>query len=150
MADTKTKEERSENMAAIKSKDTKPEVYLRKLLFSHGYRYRKYSKAIPGKPDIWLRKYNTAVFVNGCFWHRHKDCKYAYMPKSRQEYWEKKFASNIIRDQQTKDKLLNENHKCLIIWECTINRAKRYKEEEKVLSDKIKSFLESSELYIEI
>lgn len=78
--DIVTPEQRSKNMAAIRSKDTKPEVYFCKLLFAKGYRYSLNSKRVPGHPDIYLRKYNTAVFIHGCFWHRHKDCKYAYMP----------------------------------------------------------------------
>ncbi|MBQ6654336.1 MAG: DNA mismatch endonuclease Vsr [Erysipelotrichaceae bacterium] len=149
MADTKSREERSTNMAAIRSKDTKPEVYLRKLLFSNGYRYRKYSKSIYGHPDLWLKKYNTAVFVNGCFWHRHKGCKYSYMPKSREDYWEKKFESNMARDEKTKEMLAKDQHKCLVVWECTINNAKRYKEEEGLLLERIIRFLNSDEEYNE-
>ena len=78
MADIVSPEKRSQNMSAIRSKNTKPEVYLRKLLFAQGYRYRIADKSVPGHPDIFLRKYNTAIFVNGCFWHRHSGCKYAY------------------------------------------------------------------------
>ena len=89
MADIVSPEKRSQNMSAIRSKNTKPEVYLRKLLFAQGYRYRIADKSVPGHPDIFLRKYNTAIFVNGCFWHRHPDCKYAYTPKSRVEFWQK-------------------------------------------------------------
>ena len=89
MTDIKSPEERSRNMAAIRSKDTKPEVYLRKLLFAQGYRYRKNYKKIPGHPDIYLPKYRTAIFVHGCFWHRHQGCKYAYMPYSNIEFWKK-------------------------------------------------------------
>ena len=91
MADIVSPERRSKNMSAIRSKDTKPEIYLRKLLFAEGYRYRIAEKSIPGHPDMFLRKYNTAIFVHGCFWHRHQGCKYAYMPKSRVEFWQKKF-----------------------------------------------------------
>ncbi len=90
MADIVSPEKRSQNMSAIRSKNTKPEVYLRKLLFAQGYRYRIADKSVPGHPDIFLRKYNTAIFVNGCFWHRHPGCKYAYTPKSRVEFWQKK------------------------------------------------------------
>lgn len=81
--DIVTSEQRSKNMSAIRSKNTKPEIYFRKFLFAEGYRYSLNSKNIPGHPDIYLRKYNTAIFINGCFWHRHEGCKYAYMPKSR-------------------------------------------------------------------
>lgn len=87
--DIKSQEERSKNMEAIRSKNTKPEVYFRKLLFAKGYRYSLNSKNVPGHPDIYLRKYNTAIFIHGCFWHRHEGCRYSYMPKSRVEFWEK-------------------------------------------------------------
>ena len=147
MADIKSKEERSKNMAAIKGKDTKPELYIRKLLFNHGYRYRKNCKNIPGHPDIWMRKYNAVIFINGCFWHRHSGCKYAYMPKSRREFWQKKFEENIVRDNLIKQKLLERNIRCLIIWECTINHMK--KEENELLSS-IVSFLNSNNNFKEI
>ena len=116
MADTLTPEERSRNMAAIRSRDTKPEVYLRKLLFAKGYRYRIADKNIPGHPDIFLRKYNTAIFVHGCFWHRHPGCKYAYTPKSHVEFWQNKFDDNVRRDAVVKDELQEQRIKCLIVW----------------------------------
>ena len=114
--------ERSKNMKAIKSRDTKPELYLRKLLFSLGYRYRIAVRYIPGKPDLFLRKYNTAVFVHGCFWHRHSGCKYSYTPKSRVEFWEKKFECNTTRDNQVAVELKERNIKVLVVWECTIKK----------------------------
>lgn len=103
--DIVTPEQRSKNMAAICSKDTKPEVYFRKLLFAKGYRYSLNSKNVPGHPDIYLRKYNTAVFIHGCFWHRHKDCKFAYMPKSKVVFWQNKFETNQKRDFVVKNEL---------------------------------------------
>ena len=148
MTDTKTKEERSRNMSAIKSKDTKPEVYIRKLLFGQGYRYRKNSKQIPGHPDIWMRKYNTAIFVNGCFWHRHQGCKYSYMPKSRTEYWKNKFDNNTKRDHENRKLLFDKGIKCLVLWECSINN-KRENPSEKLLKEII-DFLHSNDLYKEI
>lgn len=101
MADIVSPEKRSQNMSAIRSKNTQPEVYLRKLLFAQGYRYRIADKSVPGHPDIFLRKYNTAIFVNGCFWHRHPGCKFAYTPKSRVEFWQKKFDDNLVCDSFT-------------------------------------------------
>ena len=115
MADIVSPEQRSKNMSAIRSKDTRPEVYLRKLLFAQGVRYRIASKNIPGHPDIFLRKYNTAIFVHGCFWHRHQGCKYAYTPKSRVEFWQKKFNNNTQRDTVVQYELQSKGIKCLII-----------------------------------
>lgn len=125
MSDILSPEQRSKNMSAIHSKNTKPEVYLRKLLFAEGYRYRISEKSIPGHPDIFLRKYNTAVFIHGCFWHRHEGCKYAYIPKSRFEFWQKKFDDNVRRDAAVKDELKKHGIKCLIVWECTIRQMKK-------------------------
>ena len=122
MADIVSPEKRSQNMSAIRSKNTKPEVYLRKLLFAQGYRYRIADKSVPGHPDIFLRKYNTAIFVNGCFWHRHPGCKYAYTPKSRVEFWQKKFDDNVRRDSAVKAELLEHGIKCLIVWELFCNK----------------------------
>ena len=107
MADIVSQERRSRNMAAIRSKNTRPEVYLRKLLFAEGFRYRIAEDSVPGHPDIFLRKHNAAVFVNGCFWHRHQGCKYAYMPKSRVDFWQKKFDANVQRDSMVKYDLQN-------------------------------------------
>ena len=133
MADIVSPEKRSQNMSAIRSKDTKPEVYLRKLLFAQGYRYRIADKSVPGHPDIFLRKYNTAIFVNGCFWHRHPGCKYAYTPKSRVEFWQKKFSANVNRDKIVRKELQELKIKQLIIWECTIKEMKK----DEIYRDKI-------------
>lgn len=125
MADIKSPEERSKNMSAIKRSDTKPELFIRRLLFDSGYRYRLQTNKIPGHPDLWMRKYNSAIFVHGCFWHRHKDCTMAYMPKSRTEFWESKFNKNIQRDQVVAEQLREQRIKCLVIWECTIKNAQK-------------------------
>ena len=150
MADIKSPEERSRNMAAIKSKDTKPEIFLRHLLFQRGYRYRLNVKDVPGHPDLFLRKYNTAIFVHGCFWHRHSGCKYAYMPKSRIEFWEEKFKRNIQRDRIVREEIAEQNIKMLIIWECTI---KHMKDNEKYLENVVEiisAFLLSEVEYLEL
>ena len=94
----KISDQRSRNMAAIKSKNTKPEIAVRKLLHSLGYRFRLHRKDLPGSPDIVLPKYRTAIFVHGCFWHRHENCKYATTPKTRESFWNKKFEDNKKRD----------------------------------------------------
>ena len=150
MADIVSPEKRSQNMSAIRSKDTKPEVYLRKLLFAQGYRYRIADKSVPGHPDIFLRKYNTAIFVNGCFWHRHLGCKYAYTPKSRVEFWQKKFDDNVRRDSAVKAELLEHGIKLLTVWECAIQRMQRDKIEEERALAKIILFIKSNEKNAEI
>ena len=114
----KVTDQRSKNMSAIKSKNTKPEIAVRKLLHSMGYRFRLHSKDLPGSPDIVLPKYKTVIFVHGCFWHRHENCKYASTPKTRQEFWNKKFTTNIDRDLVIQNKIKNLNWRSIVIWEC--------------------------------
>lgn len=150
MADIVSPEQRSKNMAAIRSKDTKPEIYLRKLLFAEGYRYRIAEKSVPGHPDIFLRKYNTAIFVHGCFWHRHQGCKYAYTPKSRIEFWQKKFDDNVRRDLVVEKELQEHSIKCLIVWECTIKQMMKCPEIEKMTTQRCLDFLNSPELWLEL
>ena len=111
-------EQRSRNMSAIKSKNTKPEIKVRKVLHSMGYRFRLHSKDLPGSPDIVLPKYKTVIFVHGCFWHRHENCKYASTPKTRKEFWNKKFKENIKRDSEIQDKIKNLDWRSVVIWEC--------------------------------
>ena len=150
MADIISRERRSRNMAAIRSKNTKPEVYLRKLLFAEGFRYRIAESSVPGHPDIFLRKYNTAVFVNGCFWHRHQGCKYAYTPKSRIDFWQKKFDANVRRDSMVKRDLQNRKIKQLIVWECTIKKMQRDKVYEQHIIQQCVLFIISSADQLEL
>ena len=141
MADIKTPEQRSQNMARIRSKDTKPEEYIRKLLFRQGYRYRKNVSNVPGHPDAWLAKYNVALFVHGCFWHRHPGCKYAYTPKSHIEYWNRKFENNTARDRAVTEKLQAQGIRRIIIWECTIRQMNKSKAKEKKTIDQVVKFI---------
>ena len=120
----KVSEQRSRNMSAIKSKNTKPEIKVRKVLHSMGYRFRLHSKDLPGSPDIVLPKYKTVIFVHGCFWHRHQNCKYASTPKTRKEFWNKKFNENINRDKINQENLSSKGWKIIIIWECEIKNKK--------------------------
>ena len=113
----KTPLTRSENMAAIHSKNTKPEILIRKALHHLGYRYRLHDKGLAGKPDIVLKKYNTVIFVHGCFWHRH-DCKYFHWPKSNLDYWQPKILKNVERDTAHTLQLLQAGWKVCIWWEC--------------------------------
>ncbi len=137
-------------MAAIRSKDTKPEMYLRKLLFSKGYRYRKNVSFIPGHPDIYLAKYNVAIFVNGCFWHRHSGCKYAYMPKSRVEFWNKKFEDNVARDLRVRQQLEVLGIKCAVIWECTVSKMIKQDQIRAEVLNEIEEFFRNEEIYMEL
>lgn len=107
-------------MSHIKGKDTKPEILVRRFLFAHGFRYRLYRKDLPGKPDIVLSKYRTVIFINGCFWHGHKDCRYATIPETNQEFWYNKISGNIERDKSTYAKLYEIGWKVIEIWQCQL------------------------------
>lgn len=121
---------RSWNMSRIKSKDTSLEIEVRKYLYHHGFRYRKNVKDLPGTPDIVLTKYHTAIFINGCFWHHHFNCKLAYVPKSRTEYWLKKFESNINNDIEKEKELRELDYKVIIVWECELKECFGYRMEK--------------------
>lgn len=109
-------------MSAIKGKDTKPEMIVRKYLFSKGLRYKLHVKKLPGNPDIVLPKYKTAVFINGCFWHGHEGCKYYRLPKSNVEFWESKITNNRNRDILSEIKLKELGWRVIRIWECEIRK----------------------------
>lgn len=122
MADNHSKEVRSRNMSHIRSTNSKPEETVRKYLFSHGFRYRKNVKTLPGKPDIVLSKYKTAIFVNGCFWHKH-DCPRFVWPSSNTDYWIPKIQRNVERDQRNMDSLKETGWNVIIVWECELKKA---------------------------
>jgi DNA mismatch endonuclease (patch repair protein) len=122
VADIFTKQKRSQIMAMVKGKETQPEIAVRKLLFSKGFRYRKNVKYLPGSPDIVLPKYYTVVFVHGCFWHGHKNCKAAALPKSRPEYWLPKINKNKNRDAAKARELRKLGWRVITIWECGIKK----------------------------
>lgn len=126
MADVMTPEQRSRCMAAVKGKDTKPEMIVRKYLFSRGMRSRVQVRKLPGNPDIVLPKYKTVILVNGCFWHGHEDCKYFRLPKSNVEFWKEKIGRNIERDRESMQALLDLGWKIIRVWECELrNKANR-------------------------
>lgn len=128
MVDKFDKIKRSDIMAKIKGENTKPEIVIRKLLFSMGYRYRLYRKDLPGKPDIVLPKYKYVIFVHGCFWHGCPSCKHAQIrPINNSEYWNKKLDRNIERDKNNKKELIKLGWKVFVIWECEIKKSKTYK-----------------------
>ena len=150
MADSLTKEQRSHNMAAIKSRRTKPELFLRHELFMKGYRFRVNVNYIPGHPDLFLRKYNLAIFVNGCFWHRHSNCKFSYVPKSNDEFWISKFEANIQRDLKVKTELEQKGIRQMIVWECFLRRMKTNAQVKAGGLSRIEELISSSERYIVI
>jgi len=118
MTDIVSKKRRSEMMSGIKGKDTKPEIATRKMMYKMGLRYRLHRKDLPGKPDIVLGTIKLAIFVHGCFWHRHNQCKYSYNPKTRVNFWEKKFKDNVKRDMNNRHALEELGWKSAVIWEC--------------------------------
>jgi len=122
MTDVHDKVTRSYNMSQIKGSNTKPEILVRKFLFSKGFRYRINDKKLPGKPDIVLPKYKTVIFVNGCFWHGHENCKYFKLPKTRTEWWKGKIEKTKINDLLNHMQLIEMGYKVLIVWECDINQ----------------------------
>lgn len=123
---------RSENMARVKSKNTKPEIFLRKLLWHKGFRYRLNYKKLPGSPDIYLSKYKIAIFVNGCFWHMHEKCKSSSIPINNHDFWKEKLERNVERDKKNYKDLKAMGIKVVVIWECEI---KKMVKDEKFLED---------------
>lgn len=136
MVDNLTPERRSKNMGNIRSKDTTPEMIVRKLAHRIGYRFRLHRKSLPGKPDLVFPSRKKVIFVHGCFWHQHKvpDCKISRIPKSRTEYWIPKLQKNVERDKEHQAALISRGWNILIIWECEIRDVGK-------LADKICKFL---------
>lgn len=122
MTDRISKKKRSWNMSRIRSKDTKPEIKVRSYLFKLGFRFRKNVQKLPGKPDIVLPKYSTVIFINGCFWHHHQGCRYAYIPKTRTKFWLDKFSKNLENDKKNKVILQQLGWKVVVIWECMLKK----------------------------
>ena len=125
MVDKLTVKERSWNMSRIYGKDTKPEIHIRSLLHRMGFRFRLHRKDLPGRPDIVLPKYNTVVFVHGCFWHRHPTCSYTTTPKTNTVFWNKKFENNIKRDHRNHEQLMRLGWKVVVIWQCELKDINR-------------------------
>lgn len=118
--DRLTREHRSWNMSRIRGRDTRPERAVRSLLHRLGFRFRLHSRELPGRPDVVLPKYRSVVLVHGCFWHRHSRCPFAYTPKSRTEFWVRKFAENVARDRRTAAALRQAGWKVVTVWECEL------------------------------
>lgn len=122
-------------MARVKNKNTQPEVYLRKLLWHMGFRYRLNYKNLPGSPDIYIPKYKAAIFVNGCFWHMHENCKYASIPKNNHDFWKSKLEGNVQRDKQNYIKLESMGIDVIVVWGCEIKQMMKDKMIEKEKTD---------------
>nr|WP_321487625.1 DNA mismatch endonuclease Vsr [uncultured Draconibacterium sp.] len=137
MADVHDKKTRSYNMSRIKGKNTKPEMLVRKFLFANGFRYRLNVKTLPGKPDIVLPKYKTVIFVNGCFWHGHKGCKYFVVPKTRTDWWLNKIKETQKRDREKEIELNVLGWKVITVWECEL-KSKQQKQTLEFLLTSIK------------
>lgn len=123
--DKLTKEQRHHCMASIRGKNTGPEIMVRKFLFSRGFRYRLNHPRLPGHPDIVMRKYRTCIFVNGCFWHGHDNCRYFVLPKTNTEFWKAKIERNRARDIEEQRKLASMGWHCITVWECLLKPAVR-------------------------
>jgi DNA mismatch endonuclease (patch repair protein) len=121
MVDSLTSQQRSWNMSRITGKNTKPEIILRSLLHKSGFRFLLHEKNLPGKPDIVLPRYRSVIFVNGCFWHRHENCRLSYTPKSNQNFWEKKFSDTVKRDREKIRLLKEKGWNVITVWECELN-----------------------------
>ena len=134
--DLLSKEERSEIMARVRSKNMRPELFVRKLIFALGYRYRLHARDLPGCPDIVFRPRRKIIFVHGCFWHRHANCALARMPKSRLDFWTPKLEGNRKRDEKNKRALHREGWKVLTVWECELKDSGR-------LEARIRRFLDA-------
>lgn len=123
--DVHSKETRSFNMSRIKGKNTKPEILVRKYLFSQGLRYRLYSQKLPGRPDIVLQKYHTVIFIHGCFWHGHEGCRYFVVPKTRTEWWLNKINTNRENDRKNCELLKEMKWNVITVWECSLKKKKQ-------------------------
>jgi len=138
---------RSKNMAAVKSKNTSPELKIRKLLHNAGFRYSLHNKQLAGRPDIKLKKYNALIFINGCFWHGH-DCPRFTWPKTREEFWHQKISGNIERDKRNILWLRSEGWRVATVWECAIKGKGRRMESE--ILENLRGWLLSNELQIDV
>lgn len=134
MTDHLTKKKRSWNMSRIRAKNTKPEIIVRSFLHRNGFRFRLHRKDLPGKPDIVLKKYNTVIFVHGCFWHQHEGCKRATIPETNKEYWIPKLEKNKKRFKEVKKKLEELGWNVAVIWECETKNKNKLRE---ILKNKI-------------
>lgn len=147
MSDVVSTEKRSQMMSGIRSKDTKPEIQIRKGLHARGYRYRLHESNLPGKPDLALKKHNAVIFVHGCFWHVH-ECHLFKWPKTREDWWREKLLGNVKKDKENIERLLDSGWRVLVVWECAIKGKTRIPMEQ--ILDKIVIWMEGIEEFTEI
>lgn len=148
MTDIVSSEKRSSMMSGIRGKDTKPEIIVRRLLHRLGYRFRLHRKDLPGRPDIVLPKWRTVIFVNGCYWHGHKNCHLFRPPKTRTEFWTNKIKGNQARDRRNHAALRDAGWKIVVIWECAVSKKLRLNDEQ--LEEKIATAVVTSHSTVEI
>lgn len=146
MTDIVDKRTRSRMMAGIRGKDTKPELALRRAMHARGFRYRLHAKHVPGRPDLVFPRYHAVVFVHGCFWHRHEDCRYTTTPSTRPEFWQGKFAANVARDAAVRGKLLEDGWRVATVWECALRKL----DQMNATTDLLSAWLRSNELQLQI
>lgn len=138
MVDTLSPAQRSERMSRIRSRNTKPEIALRRALHRLGFRFRLHGQLLPGKPDIVLPRHRIAIFVHGCFWHRHEGCKIATTPKSNTDFWVGKFDRNVARDAKNIEELERAGWRVIIAWECEVSSSARASEKAGELANEIR------------
>lgn len=148
MSDTMTPEQRHRCMAAIHSKDTKPEVLVRKFLFAKGLRFRVCNRKLPGTPDIVLPKYRVVIFIDGCFWHGHEDCKYSRLPKTNIKFWKAKIETNKTRDIKNENALIAAGWHVIRLWECEIRHKATRAELLENLYERITGSIQAPKPYI--
>ena len=149
MTDTMTPEQRHRCMAAIKGKDTKPEMIVRRYLHALGFRYGLHNRKLPGSPDLIFRSFKTVVFIHGCFWHGHDGCKYYRLPKSNVEFWQQKIERNRQRDEETTAKLIEKGWNVITVWECDLRDKSRRETTLSSLSNKLNDLRRKSSGYEE-
>lgn len=137
MSDIFERAKRSEIMSRIRGRDTKPELVVRRIAHRLGFRFRLHRRDLPGSPDIVFPRYRAIIMVHGCFWHRHSGCKYAYTPKTRVQFWRKKFEGNVVRDRRNELALSERGWRTMVIWECE-------SKDHQAVAERIESFLRKS------
>ena len=135
MTDTVDADKRSEIMSRIRSRDTKPEMIVRRMAHRLGFRFRLHVKELPGSPDLVFPRHRAVIMVHGCFWHRHPGCRFASTPKTRRTYWEGKFQGNVVRDRRSQDALTDLGWRVMVVWECETG-------DQEAVAARIRSFLD--------